>query len=1101
MRSIVPIAVACFFVACSPSPPFTEIETDAGTLEADAGSNPPMDAGQDVDAGAREDAGSPIDAGTPEDAGSPIDAGAPADAGIPFDAGSPIDAGMAIDAGTPVDAGCVCTQAEYCSAGRCVADTIAPHVTVIASLGTTAATLHVVGSVTDVETGVASLELRVNNASPVTVTVVAGAYDVQLPVSGARAEYTVVATARDVAGNSAMVQTTLDAAAPVVVLSPSQDGVCTSTGCTGVFIDAATPSFTLTATVTEGFSLAAMHPVQVRVIDGTNAELVTWTDLVLQPNGSWSWTWASLPALDYTRLTIEVAAIDASNNRGTARLGVPYDRVRPTLTLSPTGDASCTASACIGAVINGTTTSLDLSGVVSADATLSLRVLDGAAVVMAPIAVPQNGGSWSYAWTAFPNVDGRYYSLELTATDPLQNSFSRQLVVLVDRVNPSLLVNSPRQGNLIGTSQVTVNASAADGLGLKSVELATSSNGPFVGTALDANGDYVGQLAVPMVDAVEQVLTVRATDLANNVRVTSTRYTADRVAPIITLNGTDFDCSGTGACTGSVANAASSQVVYGGTFSDGSAVTLQKNLVGPSGVVAASTDAASGSTWSFTWSSLPVGINGAAYELRVIATDAAGNSAAQVKRRTWLDNVAPTVTIPVAGQRNIDPLGVLAAFSEPMNVASVISATSLTPPIALGTFGAADGMHFQFSAAPAPANYTPQTLALGSAVDKAGNAAAGASANFLTAAKPFLGLITTLSQGQWRLPRIVVDADGRFTIAANSSLSGGMWLTHDKGDGTVWTFGAAGTTANLEVPADLRITSSSRIPDQRLTEQLEVGSVFTTGAGSSLGISTMALTWSGTDELVAGPPRETIGATNAMDATTLARNRPVIDRVPYRDLVSGTNGSRRSVVAPNNGASAMATWTEQPAWTPVSTATLAAFGALDGRASVESPMTAGPLRVRYWDFGSMSEVVAAYDVSSATAQPAFKSTDRFGNLVATSASYVAWTTPTSLTVACSVSPFAASPVWRPGAVQAPAVPLTSGRLSSAMSPSTFVVVGEYGGNVYVYSTPLTTCAAAPVLTQVGRIDNASDPAATIDSTGKIWVAFIRGAGMLGVARF
>ncbi len=1096
MRSIVPIAVACFLVACSPPPPFTELETDAGALEADAG--------HDVDAGTGEDAGSPIDAGTSEDAGSLIDAGAPADAGIPFDAGTPIDAGMALDAGTPADAGCVCTQAEYCSAGRCVADTLAPHVTVIASLGTTASTLHVVGSVTDTETGVASLELRVNNASPVTVAVVAGAYDVQLPVSGARAEYTVVATARDVAGNSATAQTTLDAAAPVVVLSPSQDGVCTSMGCTGVFIDAATPSFTLKATVTEGFSLAAMHPVQVRVTDGTNAELVTWTDLVLQPNGSWSWTWASLPALDFTRLTIEVAAIDASNNRGTARLGVPYDRVRPTLTLSASVNASCAATACSGAVVNATSTSLDLTGLVSTDATLSLRVLDGAAVVMAPVAVPQTAGAWSYAWTSFPNVDGRFYSLEVTATDALQNTFSRQLVVLVDRINPSLLVNSPRQGNLVGTAQVTVNASAADGLGLKTVELASSASGPFIATTVDSNGDYVGQLPVPMVDAVEQVLTVRATDLANNVRVASTRYTADRVAPVITVNGTDFDCSGAGACTGSVANAASTQVVYGGTFSDGSAVTLQKSLVGPSGSVAASTDAASGSTWSFTWSGLPVGINGAAYELRVIATDAAGNSAAQLKRRTWLDNVAPTVTIPVAGQRNIDPLAVLAAFSEPMNLASVISATSLTPPIALGTFGAADGMHFQFSAAPAPANYTPQTLTLGSAADKAGNASARASGSFLTVPKSAIGFLYTTFGWQCRSPRIVVDADGRYTVAVSSvaGSTAGAWAIRDIGDGTLWSLGPAGSDATIQVPTDLRITNSARGPDQRLLTQFEMGSVFTNGSGTWLGNASFSIGWSGAFEIAnTAVPQVTIGATKPLTLASLTSDRPMIEFVPYRDLISGTNGTRRSVVAPNNGATAMSTWTEQASWTAATTTSLTTFVSIDGRASLERPSTVGPLRVRYWDLGAMSEVVAANGIRSATAQPAFKGTDRFGGVIATSASYVSWTTDTSLSIACSAAPFAAPPVWRSTALTMPAIPLTSSPLSSAISPTTFAIVGEYGGNAYVYSTPLSGCTAAPALTLVGRIDNVSEPAVTIDSTGKIWVAAVTASGGVSVSRF
>lgn len=1075
MRFTLSIAVACCVLACSPpSPPQ---ETDAGATEADAGNNPLADSGVEVDAGSPEDAGTASDGGA-EDAGSPT------------------------DAGTSVDAGCRCLASEYCSAGGCLADTSPPRVTVTASAGTTAGTLHLFGTATDAETGLASLELRLNGQSAVTVPVVAGAYDAQVTVPAGRAEYTVVATARDGANNSVSAQTTFDAAAPVVVLTPSQDGACSSTGCTGAFIDAAATSFVLSAAVTEGMSLASLHPVQVRVLNGST-EVVAWTDLALQPNGSWSWTWSSLPALDFTQLTLEVAATDAANNRGTATLGVLLDRLRPQLDISPSVDASCTASTCTGTVVNASSTSVNLTGLVSRDATLSLRVLDGAAVVLAPVAVPQTGGVWSYAWTTFPTVDGRFYSLEVTATDALLNSFTQRLAVLVDRVTPGLLVNSPRLGTLVGSAQVTVNATATDGLGLKAVELATSVNGTFVQASRDANGDYVGQLPVPAVDAVEQVLTVRATDLADNVRVTSTRYTADRVAPVITVGGADYDCTGTGACTGSVANGASTQVVYGGTFSDGSAVTLQKSLVGPSGTVVASTDAVTGASWSYTWASLPAGVNGAAYELRVIATDAAGNAAAQVTRRTWLDTVAPTVTIPVAGQRNVAPLAVLEVFSEPMNVASVTAATSFAPAVSLSTFGSTDAARFQFSSATALGGYTPYALTIGAATDKAGNATGGTSASFLTAPRLLQGLLDNTLGFQYRAPRIAVDADGRFTLAL-AFPSGSSTLTtmlHEAGNGALAAFGPIGSNATLQVPTDLRITGSARAADGRLTTQLEMNSVFTNGTGTWLGSWSFTIGWSGATETVSGFAQVTIGATNAMNLSNFTANRPMIDLVPFRDIFNGTSGTYRSVIAPNNGATAMSTWNERPTWAATATATLASFQYLDGRASVEVPMTLGPSRVRYWDLGMMSEVISANFVRSATAQPAFKTTDRFGTAVAASSSYVAWTNETVLRVGCSAAPFAAPPTWQTSTVTMPAGRTTGSPLASAMTPSTFAVAGEYGGNVYVYSTPLTNCGTAPVLTQVGRIDGASEPAVTIDGNGKILVAWIAANGQVGVTRF
>ncbi len=1066
MRFIVPLAVACCVVACSPPPPPPEAKTNP--VEADAGQTSSSDSGVEGDAGAH------------------------------------VDAGSTTDAGAPPDAGCMCTASQYCSAGSCVADTLPPRVTVTASTGTTAATLHVSGTASDVETGLSSVELRLNGQSAVTVNVVAGLYDAQVPVPSGRAEYTVVATARDVANNAASAQTTFDAAAPVVALTPSQNGACSSSGCTGAFIDAAATSFVLTAAVTEGMALAATHSVEVRVLNGST-EVVTWTDLVLQPNGSWSWTWSSLPLLDFTQLTLEVTATDASNNRGTATLGVLLDRVRPSLTFSPSTNASCTATACTGTVVNAASTSLNLTGLVSTDATLSVRVLDGAAVVLAPVAVPQSGGAWSYAWTTFPNVDGRFYSLEVTATDALANTSSQQLVVLVDRVSPGLLVNSPRQGTLVGSAQVTVNATATDGLGLKAVELTTSANGPFVAATRDANGDYVGLLPVPLVDAVEQVVTVRTTDLAGNVRVATTRYTADRVAPVITLGGTNFDCSGTGACTGSVANRASTQVVYGGTFSDGSAVTLQKSVVGPSGTVVTATDAATGASWSWTWSSLPAGVNGAAYELRVIATDAAGNASAQASLRTWLDNVAPTVTLPVAGQRNVDTLAVVEVFSESMNVPSVISATTFSPAAPLATFGSTDATRFQFSSATALSNYTPYTLNIAAATDRAGNATGTATATFLTVPKSQGdgGPLAATFGWNCRAPRIVVDADGRFTVAFSVSgpFSTSAWLLADVGDGTLVGAGQPGSTPFLQVPTDLRIASSNRSNDGRLSTQVELATVFSNASGTSINSSSFSQSWSGPQAVITATQPVTMGATNPLTASTLAANRPVFESVPFRAIFSGTSGTYRSTVAPNNGATAMSTWEARPSWASTSTATLTWFKSLDGRASVESPTALGPYRVRYWDLNSMSEVASANSIRSATAQPAFKTTNQNGVAIAASSSYVAWTTENVLLVTCSAAPFAVTPVWQTSSITFPAGRLTGSPLSSAMTPSTFVVVGEYGGIVFVYSTPLTGCGAPPVLTKEGRIDGAKEPSVTIDSTGRIWVAWIDANGQVAVTRF
>lgn len=1064
MRLFIPLLVLCF-AACSPpvpseNPEPTPLSPDASTPEiADSGVQSPPDSGSVA-----------------------VDAGLELDAGV-FDAGMiVVDAGMpVIDAGVP----CTCLATEVCVAGRCVPDTNAPRITVMASAGQTAATLHVTGTATDAESQVVSVELRINNGTPVTVSVQSGAYEAQVTVPSGRAEFTVVATGRDAANNTATAQTLYDAAAPVITLTPAQSGACSATGCTGAVIDATATSFQLTADVTEGLALAATHPVQVRVLNGST-ELVTWSDLSRQPDGRWTWAWMNLPALDFTQLTLEVAATDAAGNRGTSSLSVLLDRVRPTLTLSPSQNASCTASACTGTIINATSAALNLMGLVSADATIALRVLDGAAEVVPATAVPQTSGSWSWTWSAPPLVDGRFYAVEVTATDALRNSVSRQLVVLVDRLAPSLLVNSPRQGTLVGSAQLTVNASSADGLGLMLVE-ASADAVTFSPSSRDANGDFVVQLPVPIVDAVEQTLTVRATDLAGNVRVTTTRYTADRVAPRLTLVGTDFDCSGN-ACTGNVANAATTSVLFSGAITDASAVTIAKSLVGPSGFVVNATDPAVGASWAWTWSNLPTGINGAAYELHVTATDAAGNVSVERIRRTWLDNVAPTVTVPVATQRGVAPTATLLVFSEPMNATSVQSAAVLSPLAALTS---TDGARFTGVSL---RNYTPYTLTLAAAADKAGNASAPTTATFLTApyafqfAVPYPAVAQPIVGTQFRSPRIAVDGDGRFVLAwtqVNSVTAGQLLI--DTGTGSF-----SQMVDPTQSPTFVRVTDGARGIDQRLPVTLDLQSLASPG---NLFTTTRVSSYAGGDESFANTAWNLVGGSQN---TTLLR--PVLDFVPFANLSS--SGTAPVTVAPNVGATAMLSWDKgSGAWVSSSIATLAGFVAMDGSASIEAP-SFGVTRVRYWDFGQMSEVFASSSaalIRSATGQPALKTLNRFRQVISASSSYAAWTTDSQFSLACSAAPFGTPSNWFSSSVALPGV--FSGSLASAMSGSKFVVAATSGSDVVVYSTPLTGCSAAPVLTREATISGAKDPGVTIDSLGRIWVVTVSLSGGLNVSRF
>lgn len=1048
--SLSSVVLAASLFACSPPPsPGDEALLSPPAIERDAGAVAP-------------DAGTPV-----------IDAGA---AQPQPDAGAP----GAIDAGAPVVVDAGTTPSPI--------DVTPPRVTVAARLQPS--TLRVSGTVSDLESGVISVELRLNGGTPMSVPALDGGYDVELPLRPGRAEYTVEATARDQSRNAATAQVTVDGEAPAITLSPSQDGACTSTGCTGALIDTRTSSFTLTATVTEGLGLAAQDPVRARVLDGAT-EVVSWTRLTRQATGEWTWTWSALPNLDFTRLTVEVEATDAANNRGIARLQVVMDRLSPALQLTPSTDAACTATACTGTVLNLASPGLPLTGTVSPDASVQVSVLDGTSVLVPAQAAMVTNGAWSFTWSNLPNVDGRPYTVVVTATDALLNTTTRQLTVFVDRVLPTLVVSSPISSALVGTAKVDVSATSLDGAGLTRVDLATSPQGPFVTATRNAAGLFAGQLDVPVVDAVAQELTVRATDLAGNARTATVRYVADRVAPVLTLNGSDFDCSGPDFCTGSVVMGASIRHNYGGAVTDGSTVTVQRTLVSPSAVVASSLSAATGNTWAWSWSNFPQGVDGAVYELRVVATDAAGNSSAQLTRRTWVDTVGPTVTLPVAGQRNVALDATLAVFSEPMSTSSVVSAVSISPAVNPALFASTDGRSFKF-----PANqllgYTPYALTLGAAQDKAGNLSQPASASFLTAvtALPNHHVFPGTDGWQPRSPRVTVDQDGRFSIAVTANAR--LRVLRDRGDGSQDTGASFGNVADLEVPTDFTLTRQVRGADQRLVVEHQLGSIFTAGGVSSLSRIT----------LPDGAPIsiQALGATAAMSLSTSTTIRPAFELVPYFDLFTRRVQTFGAVIAPNNGATAMSWWSEsQGAWSAGASSALTSLRSFQGRASIES-VSALQARVRFWDFDSVSLVTTGSSIRSATAQPARKSASSLSGTQAASSSYVAWTTDQALVVSCSAAPFAAAPIWRSTQVGILASQANT-PISSAMSATKFVVAGEYGGQVIVYSTPLTDCASAPVLTEVGRIPNAREPGVTIDETGKVWVAWLNADGAIGLSRF
>ncbi|MEW6431248.1 MAG: Ig-like domain repeat protein [Myxococcota bacterium] len=1054
---------------------------DAGPVDDDAGR---PDAGAEADAGPADD-----DAGRP-DAGGEADAGpANDDAGWP-DAGGEADAGAAdsgvTDAGAP-DAGCVCSLPFFCNAQDvCAVDTIAPRLTATGAAGSAPGKVRVQGTADDPETGITSVEVRVNQGAPVALPVVMGLFDGEL--DSADTEFVIVVSGSDRAGNIASVQTTYDPSPPVISLQPD-DAQCGAGGCTGAVISGATTVFTITATITD-LALAATNPVRIRVVTQGGTELVPLSNMSSSGGTAWTWTWTNLPALDDTALDFVVTATDAAGNQGTGTVHGRIDRIAPTLTALPSQDASCDASGCVGGVISLATTGFSMTGTTSG-AQLNLRVKDGAGVVVPTTPLPLDStGAWSWTWASPPTVDGRFYGVELTATDVVGNAATLTRAVLVDRVLPSLFVSAPAAGALLGTPTVAVISSAADSLGVRTVEVAAQPSGPFTSASLDANGDYVATLPVPVVDAVTQTLAIRAVDLVGNTRALTRSYVADRVAPVVTVNGTDYDCSGA-QCTGLVANGSSTSVTFSGTATDGSALSLSRTLVGTS-PVATGTDPVTGGTWSWTWSNLPPNVNGAPFELRVVATDAAGNASAQAVRRVWLDNVAPTVTVPVAGQRNVSRTGTLLTFSEPMVVSSVVAGTSLTAAVPLSGFGSTDGRNFGFSTN-VLANYVWYRLVSVGSRDRAGNPlSAPADAYFLSepVARGALTIARSYPGATFRFPVLAVDSDQQLFVHYAATYPSGTYneATILSGNGTAVSLFNMWNQATFVREGELRIVAEARGADQRLNPTIEHTLLAAGSQGTQVGFGTQTHTW-GPSGLLPTFESTTWGPVIPTSLADIGRVRPTLDIRPY------ASGLRRGFVVPDSGANAMLSieWSGSQ-WTSATSATLAGFQKMDGRASIENTATLGQNRIRYYDLRAMSEVGTAGFVRGATGQPMLKRVDSFfGVPVATSGAFMAWATDTQLTIACSPAPFAPVPVWRPTALAMPATTTMTG-LTSTMDSTRVVFAAEFGGSVYVHSTPITGCAASPSVTQLAVLPGMKEPNVFIDASGRVWVAAISSAG-------
>ncbi len=819
-----------------------------------------------------------------------------------------------------------------------------------------------------------------------------------------------------------------------------------------------------------------------------------------------------VPAVQAASLVMTARATDVGGLVSTATLTLTADRVGPSLTIAtPAADGNCTATACSGALVTVASASsvaiagsaVDPSGVASA----SLRILDGAAVLVPATSLTVGSdGSWTFSWSSVPNVNGRAYVVEVTASDSAGNAASPVTrTIIVDRVAPTATFSSPVAGSLIGASSVTLAGVASDGASFGVGSAETSLDGAtWSATPLAADGSFSASLAVPSVDHVAQTLSLRVTDLAGNQKIFTVSYVADRVAPVVAVTSPSLDdsCpSTTAACMGAVANAAASSYAFSGTVAEGggvNTVTLTTDVYDPAtnSVLQASTPAAA-SPWSATWTSLPTGVNGHEYQLRVSATDAAGNKGTVI-RRVWLDNVLPTATALVSNARLVARTANLLSFSEPMVPSTTLAAMSFTPAVTATTLGPnGAGTTYSFTGTDL-AYYTGYTLSVGTgATDRAGNPlAAAVSEKFLTLTAPLtlpLQLLVSNAACTPAMPRVAVDADGRPAVATACGGTLRPYLVRVSGGGVVNAPDAiaADTGGVTWSMGDLRVLPSNDTLKTDLTRLLgyRLAIPYTTLSGGQL-------------EYV---ERSDTGAWLKADGTSgfdsffpsSATGVPFFDiDPPHRTVVWVPELLR---IGGMTSPGALASRVFSGTWATNSLASPTGFVEQNG--AVDLTYNGSVYTLTYFDHQGSSTVASILGSSfHAAGEVPLISFALTGIPSTLTPAFVAWgaksgggaLASSGVTVACSRAPTSATPGWLStttvfvyGPNAQPAL-----KVATALNELKFAAAVDLGGSVQVVSVPGSSpCTAVPVVTVVGSIPNAKDPGVAVDASGVIWVAY------------
>ena len=233
-------------------------------------------------------------------------------------------------------------------------------------------------------------------------------------------------------------------------------------------------------------------------------------------------------------------------------------------------------------------------------------------------------------------------------------------ITFVDNTAPTLTLSALADGAYTKTSTLNVSGTVTDSSGIKGLTVN--------GAAVTVNTDGSFSTAVQLVTGAN-VITVVATDNANNQKVATRTINFDSVAPVVTITAPADNSA-----------VAQSPVTVSGSVNENATVALKVNNGASQALPVNGND--------FTTSAaLAVGLN----TIELTATDLAGNPSS-AKRTVTYDNTKPTLAVTVPSQditTNQSTLTLQGTVSDSLSAVTVsitMDGQTFTPAVTAGAF-------------------------------------------------------------------------------------------------------------------------------------------------------------------------------------------------------------------------------------------------------------------------------------------------------------------------------------------------------------------------------------------------------------------------------